>query len=111
MECKNIEIPRRTTRTYKIHFTKDGRDEDITGWTIYFTAKLKMDDSDTGAPIMKTIIGHTDPVNGKTEIELLKTDTDIACKSYHYSIDYLDDEGNEGILFWGRLKISKRVRD
>ncbi len=111
MTCKNLEIPRKTTKNYEIVFTKDGANEDITGWTIYFMAKEKMDDPDTSAVIDKEVTIHTDPTNGETIIELTSSDTDISCGNYYYSIDYLDDEGNEGILVWGKLKISKKVRD
>ena len=110
MNCKNLEISRKTTKIYEIHFTKNSRAQDITGWKIYFVAKEKMDDPDTGAPIYKEV-SPTNPKQGIAQIELSTTDTDVACKNYNYSIDYLDVDGNEGILFWGKLKIAKRVRD
>ena len=111
MVCKNIEIPRKTTKIFELYFTKDGTAQDITGWTIYFTAKEKMDDPDTSAVISKEITSHTNPTAGKTEISLSSSDTDIDVGNYYYSVDYLDSDGNEGILYQGRLKIAKRVRD
>ena len=111
MICKNLVIPRKTTKIFELIFRRGNSYEDITGWTFYFVAKEKMDDADSSALIMKEIITHTNPTQGKTTIELEPTDTDISCKNYHYSIDYKDDDGNEGILFWGNLKITKRVRD
>lgn len=111
MICRNLTIPRKTTKIFELIFRRGTAYEDITGWTFYFIAKEKMDDPDSTAPIMKEITIHTNPTLGKTTIELEPTDTDIYCKNYYYSIDYLDDDGNEGVLFWGRLKIAKRVRD
>jgi len=111
MVCKNIEIPRKTTKIFELIFKRGCYYENITNWTFYFTAKEKMDDPDTGAPIVKEITNHINPKQGKSTISLSPTDTDIPCRNYHYSIDYLDGNGNEGIIVWGRLKISKRVRD
>jgi len=107
---KNLEIVKKSTKTYELQFTKNGTAEDITGWTIYFTAKEEMSDSDSAAVISKKITTHTDAVNGKSTIELEATDTDLDERSFWYAIDYKDDEGNESVLFYGRLTILKSVR-
>jgi len=111
MICKNLTIPRKTTKIFELTFKRGNYYQDITGWTFYFIAKENMDDPDTGASIYKEITTHINPTKGKTIIELESVDTDIYCKNYHYSIDYLDDTGNEGVLFWGYLKIAKRLKD
>jgi len=111
MRWRNIEISQKTTKIYEIHFTKDEVAQDITGWTIYFIVKEKMGDPDTSAVITKEVTTHSNPTIGETEIELLTSDTNITPGNYYYSIDYLDDSGNEGVLFQGRLKIARRVRD
>jgi hypothetical protein len=36
---KDMEIYRKTTNYFELHFKKDGIAEDITGWTVYFTVK------------------------------------------------------------------------
>ena len=108
---KEYIIGRRTTKIFQLEFTKNGIAEDITGWTIYFTAKLEMEDSDANAKISKKITSHSDPTNGITIITLDPDDTDLDYGSYYYSIDFKDDDGQEGILQHGRLKIADTVRD
>lgn len=110
MICKDLEIPKRTSKTYEVKFSRNGEVPNITGWTIYFTVKLNMNDSDAEAKIKKDVT-PANPESGVVMIPLSVTDTDLPPKSYHYSVDYKDDLGNEGILATGRLKISKTVRD
>ena len=105
---KDLEIYSKTTKTYELIFKKNGVAENITGWTIYFTCKTNMKDSDNNAKIKKDITAHSDPINGKTLIELSTTDTDLI-GSYYYSIDYKDDDDNVGILFTGRIRFIKPV--
>lgn len=108
-KCKDLQIFKGTTKIYDIIFKKNGIVTDISDWTVYFTAKEKMKDEDNIAKIKKDISSHLDPVNGKTVIELSADDTDLPTKSYYYDISYKDDEGNVGVLLWGRLKIAKPV--
>ena len=106
---KDLEIFKKTSKTYEIRITKDGTAEDITGWTFYFTAKAEMVDTDANAKIKKDVTTHVDATGGKTLIELTPSDTDIMASSYWYDIKYLDDCGNSGVLFMGRLKITETV--
>ena len=112
-ECQNIIIFKGSTKAYELKFTNrnTGAVEDLTDWTIYFTAKQAMDDSDDAAKINKKITSHSDPTNGKTLIELTTSDTDLDPGTYYYSVDYKDDDGNIGTLFHGRIKIVDSVRD
>ncbi len=109
--CKELEIYIKTTKVYELTFTKDGAIEDITDWTIYYTVKLKKEDSDANAKINKKVTSHSDPTNGKTLIELSTSDTDLDPKSYSYSMDYKDADGKVGILFEGKVTFKKAVRD
>lgn len=108
---KDLEIERKTTKTFELKIKKNKVANDITGWTIYFTVKENMNDTDTNAKIDKTITSHSDAVNGITEVTLSSSDTDLTPKNYYYSMDFKDAEGNIGILLQGRLKIRKPVRD
>jgi len=116
-ECKNvprwedIQLARKTTKTFELQFDSDGAPVDITGWTIYFTVKEKMNDTDANAKISRTVTTHTEPTNGKTLIELTVSDTDIPAGNYYYSIDSKDDDDNEQVLFYGRVRIIEPVRD
>ena len=96
---KNLEIYSQTTKTYKltIRDTEYDRVKDLTGWTIYFTCKENMADTDDNAKIKKDITDHSDPANGVTLIELTAIDTNLL-GSYNYDIKYSFDEGDTGIL-------------
>lgn len=61
---------------------------DLTGATVFFTAKpaLTDDAADTTAVITKEVTSHTDPTNGRTMIELDPTDTDVEPGIYFYDI-------------------------
>lgn len=106
---KDLEIFKKTSKTYEIRITRDGVAEPISGWTFYFTVKVNMADTDANAKIKKDVTEHVDAAGGKTLIELTPTDTDITATSYWYDIKYVDDCSNSGVLFRGRLKISETV--
>ncbi len=106
---KDLEIYSKTTKIYELIFkNNNGVVENITGWTIYFTVKKNMTDTDVNAKIKKDITTHSDPTNGKTLIELSTTDTDLV-GSYNYDVKYKDDDDNVGILFMGRIRFVKPV--
>jgi len=108
--CKNLTIFQKSTKVYQLSFKKDGVATDITGWTVYMTVKKNMEDLDASAVIDKKITSHSDATNGQTQIELESTDTDLT-GSYYYSIDYLDDDSNQGVLFKGRINFVDSVRN
>jgi len=106
--CKNLMVPRKTSRGYELIFSKNGMAIDITDWTIYFTAKKRMEDADNDAVIKKDITSHSDPTNGKSLIQLTTDDTDLQ-GSYFFDIKYKDDIGNAGILVDGRILFKETV--
>ena len=108
-KCKALLIYKKSTKTYEIQFKKDGGVVDITGWTIYFTAKESMEDLDTSAKIKKTVTTFANAEGGIALIELTTTDTDITAGNYWYSIDFKDDDDNEDTLLTGKLKIKEPV--
>ena len=69
-----------------INFTMAGTD--LTGGTVFFTAKAVVDDAvdDAAAAITKEVTEHTDPATGTTVIELSPTDTNVAPGIYFYDI-------------------------
>lgn len=104
----SLTIDRKSTKGYEIIFTEDGVALDITGWTVYFTVKEFMTDTDANAKIAKEITSHSEPLNGITLLELTSEDTDLL-GNYYYSVDYKDDEGKQGVLAKGRVKFQKTV--
>lgn len=61
---------------------------DLTGSTVFFTAKpaLTDDAGDTTAVITVEVVSHTDATAGKTSIPLTATDTDVEPGTYYYDI-------------------------
>ena len=82
--CQNLGVLRRSTKTFELIFTNkiDKSPKSISGWTFYFTAKTKMEDSDAQAVINKVITDLTEPTIGKTLISLSPDDTDLEPKTY-----------------------------
>jgi len=104
----NLQVFRKTTPSYLLRFTKNGIAKPITGWTIYFTAKVNISDSDDLAKIKYTITAHQDALGGKSLIQFTQADTD-RIGSLHYDIDYKDDEGNVGVLYYGRINFKQKT--
>ena len=69
-----------------INFSMDGTD--LTGATVYFTAKAEIDNAadDAAAAITKEVTEHTAPLSGTTVIELGPEDTNVDPGIYYYDI-------------------------
>lgn len=63
---------------------------DITGYTLFFTVKLKPTDSDTKAKIKAQNATHDNAAAGETHITLTATDTDIPDGVYWYDFQVKD---------------------
>ncbi len=107
-ENVNLHVFKKTTVNYLLNFTKNGLPKDISGWTIYFTVKEKIGDIDANAKINHDLTTHEDAPNGKTIIGLTQTDTDRV-GDYHYDIVYKDDQGNVGVLYYGRIVFAEKT--
>lgn len=106
---KEMRRHRRGTSPYKVTFKKNGIAVDITDWTVYFTVKKEMNSADSEAVIAKKIVTHSDPGNGETLITFTASETELV-GSYYYSIEYKDDDSNEGVLVYGRIEFEDTVR-
>ncbi|MBA7563958.1 hypothetical protein ES708_05620 [subsurface metagenome] len=95
------------SREYNLTFTNsNGNAIDITDWKVYFTIKLSYMDGDSRAVIKKDITVHDDPINGKTKIILLPSDTEnIKPDNYWYDIQIKRGEDNILTVIRGRIKI------
>jgi hypothetical protein len=71
----NLDIYRGDNYSWEFHFTSAGVEENITGWTIYFTAKRYITDPDDQAIIQKIITSHTDPTHGVSQLALSHIET------------------------------------
>jgi len=73
----------------------DGNPLDITGYEFFFTAKTNPSLSDECASIYKTQSEHTDPVQGKTSILVLPSETSGSVGGkYYFDIRMKDQSGN-----------------
>ena len=78
MDSTLLEVMRGDTKTWTLYVEDDdGNDIDISGYTVFFTAKNNINDSDDDAVIKKTITSHTNPTAGETQIDLTSTDTAV----------------------------------
>lgn len=90
----DLSVVRKTTNTYTLTFTNNGAVQNITGWTVLFTVKKNISQTDAQAVISKTYTSHTDPTHGITKVVLSPTDTDIPAGMYVYDITYIDTSTN-----------------
>lgn len=91
-----IEMPRGDTRTLSFTITENGSAKNITGATIYFTVRNKLDDatSDSDAVLQKSQSSHSDAANGLSSITINPSDTNtLTPKSYVYDISLIESGG------------------
>jgi len=108
-KCVTLTLTRKSTKTYQITFKENGVSIDITGWTVYFTIKSSMEDTDAQAKLAKTITTFANAASGIALIPLTTSDTNITAGNYWYSMDYKDADDNEGIVVTGKIKIEEPV--
>jgi len=92
----NITLIRGDSSSIRFEFQENGVASDLTGCTVFFTAKpaLTNDTGDTTAVITVEVTSHTDPTNGITTIPLSSTDTDVAPADYYYDIQVKKVDGS-----------------
>jgi hypothetical protein len=85
IDMTNLTIQKGNLYTATITFTDStGAAYDLTGKTVFFTAKKKNDNlaDDSLAVITEDITVHTDPTNGITTLSLSTTQTDVPLGCY-----------------------------
>jgi hypothetical protein len=104
-----IEIFRGDYKPITVTFTANGVAMDISGYTLFFTAKLNIGDADADAVISKVVTEHTDPVHGISLLELTPEDTDQAIRDYWFDIQLVSGEGSPMTAVRGTLKILQDI--
>ena len=107
-----------TYRGDDLSFTLNFKDTDdveivITGWTIFFTLKKKIDDLDADAIISKTITSLTDPTHGITTVTIPASELTSLAGPYYYDFQFKNASGGiytitSGIVTFMR-DITRRV--
>ena len=116
MDRINLEVIRGSTPVYELTIVDENDVAiDITDYTIYLIVKTKKADSDATAVLSISVTSHTDAINGKTEIALTKTQTNLfTVGQYWYSIEYNDGESgadlDEDVLMEGKLTVLRPTR-
>jgi len=109
-----IEVPQRskTLISLEIVDNETGEPIDITGWTVYFTAKPEFDEDDTDAQafIKHNITDHDNATYGRTSFITTIEETDIDAGDYPFDIKLKNADGTllEGSAA-GILRILKAV--
>ena len=107
-ENVNLHVFKKTTTNFELTFTDSGIPKPISGWTIYFTVKENMGDTDANAKIKYDITTHQDAPNGKSIIQITQADSDRV-GDYWYDICYKDDQANVGVLYYGRIVFAEKT--
>ena len=93
----------------KLTFTKDtGEPHDISGWTVFFTLKSNIDDSDDDAKIIKSFV-IIDGASGVIQFDLTHEETDELLGAYYYDIQYKDTAGKIGTIQAGEFYFKEDV--
>jgi hypothetical protein len=106
----NIDIYQGDDYSWGFEFTANDVPIDITGWSIYLTAKRNITDPDSSAVIQKIVTSHTDPVNGKSAMNLTHTETDAFPEGILiYDIQIKTLAGEIHTIYKGQMKVSADV--
>jgi hypothetical protein len=113
-----LKIIKGTTFAFDIELTDENNlPVDLTGATIYFTAKENISDDDDDAVIKKDITDITNPTTGKATITLTAADTNITVGQYVYDIVIKNSVNEiyvvtpEGCLLTIVSKVTQRVSE
>ena len=109
-----ISIIRGDTQVYTVVIKDSAGDPiDITGWTVYFTARADTPNTsvedDDDAQIAKVITSFSDPTHGAFTLTLSKSDTDIDAKKYYYDFQVKNAGGEIFSTAKGTLTITADV--
>lgn len=108
----SIDIIRGDDKTIIMTFkNSSGVVIDISGYTVYFTVKREITDTDAQAVIQKIILpaGHSDPENGRTSVDLTHDDTDLPEGVYWYDFQIKSPTGLISSTPRERLSISQDI--
>ncbi len=110
VEQVNLQIKRGDTWSRIIIFENEDKERlDITGWTVFFTVKIKIDDPDSAAIISKTITTFSNPTNGEAEISLTSTDTAQERESYLFDIQVKTNNNEIITVLEGTITITQDI--
>lgn len=92
-----------------LKFLRGEADQDITGWTVFFTMKKNIEDADDDADLKKDVTVHTSPTTGETAITWTDVEADDFLGVYYFDIQYKDDTGEIKTVMKGTLTFIEDV--
>ena len=107
----NLAIYRGDDKTWNLAFKDaEGDPIDITGATVWFTAKENTTDEDASAVLQKQITSHSNPTQGETQLSLIPSDTDaMEVKDYEYDMQLVESSGKVSTFMRGKLNIIQDI--
>ncbi len=109
-QCANIKRFKGSTKPYQIVIKKNNVPTNINGWTFYLTIKTQPSDSDEDAVINKKVTEHPQASDGIAQFDFDSEEVNLS-GNYFYSIDFKDNEGNQDVLFFGKIKFISTLRN
>ena len=108
----DLEVMRGDTKKYDVTITNGttGQAYDISDDTVTFTVKENKSDA-IGSAKINHVNGsgedeeHSDPTNGKTQINLSITETNLTPKTYYYDIQWDRSNGERRTLQYGKFEV------
>lgn len=102
-----IAVYRKNSVVIDLTVKRSDASYDLTGDTIFFTVKRVFDDDseDKSALIKIDVTNHVDVANGKSEIRLSPSSTNIKPGTYRYDIKLKTADGSQITLKVGLFKI------
>lgn len=105
-----VQIIRGDTTQFELTFRdKDGVLIDLSGSTVFFTVKRRINDLDVNAVIAKEISVFDDPEEGVAIVELSPEDTDIRRGSYIYDVQLVEGDGTITSSYVGKFLCAQDV--
>lgn len=90
----DLSIIKGNSKNYRLKFElTSGEPVDITDYTVFFTVKKNVNQTDSQAIIAKTNTVHSDPTNGVTIISVTTSDSNVQPGVYLYDIGYVNSAG------------------
>lgn len=107
----NLQVVAKDTKTYTLRLKRNDVAVDISGWSLYFTAKTDFNNLDSVAKISKNVVF---PSNAESEagigyLTLTSADTDLDVGEFYYDAKFIDT-GLRCTFMRGKLIIVPSIR-
>lgn len=111
MKDTNLQIVAKDSKIYTLRLKRNGVAVDISGWSLYFTAKEDFNDLDAAAKISKSTT-FPDDANSEAGIGFLSLssdDTDLDVGEFFYDMKFVDTDFRTTFMR-GKLVILPSIR-